>query len=80
MKKTLTIILVIASALLILDSVNFAHAVMLFLLAGVIPGTNILITPAETMMLCALIGGFVLSRTIIPSLSRSTSKKSLIKN
>lgn len=45
MKKALTILFLSLSAILILDSaLNAVHALMMFLLAGVIPGTNIAIS------------------------------------
>ncbi len=43
MKKTITIISLIGALLVILDSVQASHWFVLFFLAGVIPGTNILI-------------------------------------
>ncbi|TAL14574.1 hypothetical protein EPN95_02510 [Patescibacteria group bacterium] len=49
MKKAITIICVIGSLLLILDSMDAANSLLLFLFAGVIPGTNILISPIEMM-------------------------------
>jgi len=62
MKRTLITLLVIASMLLILDSINFSHALMMFLLAGVIPGTNIAIDGAQMLTLIALVVGFTLGR------------------
>jgi hypothetical protein len=62
MKKTITIIAIILSLLLILDSLNFAQAIMMFLLAGVIPGTNIAIDGARTLELFAVIAGFTVGR------------------
>lgn len=62
MKKTITIILTILSLLLILDSVNFSHALMMFLLAGVIPGTNIAIDGAQMLEFVALVAGFIVAR------------------
>ncbi len=65
MKKALTITFLGLSALLILDSMNFAHAIALFLLAGVIPGTNLTLSASFTMQLFALLFGFVVARTLI---------------
>lgn len=62
MKNTITIIAIILSLLLILDSFNFSHALMVFYLAGVIPGTNIAIGAAQMLELFALIGGFTVAR------------------
>lgn len=65
MKRTLITLLIIASLLLILDSINFSHALMMFLLAGVIPGTNIAIDGAQMLILIASIVGFTLGRLTV---------------
>lgn len=65
MKKALTITFLGLSALLILDSMNFAHALAMFLLAGVIPGTNFTLSASFTLQLFALLFGFVIARTLI---------------
>jgi len=70
MKKTITIILIILSLLFILDSFNFSHAMMMFLLAGVVPGTNVIIDGAQMLELFALITGFTVAR-ITANLFRS---------
>lgn len=49
MQKTVSIISLIGAALIILDSVSATHWVLLFFLAGVIPGTNLLIDPVDMM-------------------------------
>jgi hypothetical protein len=49
MKKAITIICLIGALLLILDSVHASHWLVLFFLAGVIPGTNILISATDTL-------------------------------
>lgn len=68
MKKTTTIILTSLSLLIILDSMNFSHAIMMFLLAGVIPGTNIAIDGALMLECIAFIAGFTLSRVVLFSI------------
>lgn len=62
MKKTLTIIFTSLSLLLILDSMNVGQAITMFLLAGVIPGTNIAISAATMLEFFALLIGFTLAR------------------
>jgi hypothetical protein len=62
MKKTFTIIFLSLSALLILDSMDMSHALAMFLLAGIVPGTNIVLTADYMLMLFALLLGFVLAR------------------
>jgi len=61
-KKTVTIIFIILSAVLILDSMDFAHALAMFLLAGIIPGTNIVISATVMLEFFALVIGFVIAR------------------
>lgn len=67
MKKNLAIIFTIFSALLILDSINFSQALMMFLLAGVIPGTSIVIDGAQMLEFCALVFGFIVARVMMYS-------------
>lgn len=65
MKKTITIICLALSLLLILDSLNFSQMVMMFLLAGVIPGTNIAIDGAGMLEFFALVSGFTVARVMM---------------
>lgn len=62
MKKTVAIIFTILSFILILDSMNAGHAVVMFFLAGIIPGTDISVSAEHMMQLCALLLGFVFAR------------------
>lgn len=62
MKKLLTIVFISLSAILILDSMNVGQAVTMFLLAGVIPGTNVALSGATMLELFALLIGFTLAR------------------
>jgi len=64
MKKLITIIMVILSLLLILDSFNFGHALMMFYLAGVIPGTNIALGAAQMLEFFAVVAGFTVARVM----------------
>jgi len=65
MKKAVTIICLSLSAILILDSVNAGHAVFMFFLAGVIPGTNMAISADSMLLSFTFLTGFTLSRIII---------------
>ena len=65
MKKTITIICITLSLLIILDSFNFAQALVMFLLAGVIPGTNIAIDGARMLEFFALLAGFTVARVMV---------------
>ncbi|MEP7204625.1 MAG: hypothetical protein ABI716_00330 [Candidatus Saccharibacteria bacterium] len=49
MKKNISIIGIIGSLFLILDSMGASHWVLLFVLAGVIPGTDIHISAIDMM-------------------------------
>jgi len=64
MKKALIITSLILSGILILDSMNFGHAVMMFLLAGQIPGTSIFISAKVMLEMFALASGFVVARVM----------------
>lgn len=62
MKKNIAIIFTFLSLLIILDSVNFGHALMMFLLAGVIPGTNITMNGEQMLEFTVLVAGFIFAR------------------
>jgi len=65
MKKTIAVTLTLLSLLLILDSFNFGHALMMFYLAGVIPGTNIAIDAARMLEFFAVVAGFIVARLTV---------------
>lgn len=62
MKKQLTLTLTILSALMILDGANAGHALVMFYLAGEVPGTNVILSPNTMMQIFALMIGFVVAR------------------
>ena len=62
MKKSITIICLSLSALLILDSMNIWHAIVMFYLAGAIPGTRSSLSAVTMMQVFALLIGFVIAR------------------
>ena len=64
MRKLIVIACLVLSSLIILDSMNAGHALVMFLLAGVIPGTTIAINAADMMDVFALLIGFVLARLL----------------
>lgn len=49
MKKTITILSTIGSLLIILDTMNLGHSIVLFLFVGQIPGTSLLLSPVDMM-------------------------------
>ncbi len=71
MKKALTILFLSLSAIIILDSLNAVHALMMFLLAGVIPGTNIAVSGDRMLEIFTLLTGFTLSRVTINLIRRA---------
>jgi len=62
MRKAIIITCLVLSGLMILDSMNAGSALMLLILTGVIPGTNIALSGQTMMGFFALLIGFVLSR------------------
>lgn len=69
MKKFAIFICLVGSLLIFLDSVNFGHVLLLLLFAGVIPGTNTVVSPIDMMAAAATaITVIVLRITVWPSL------------
>ncbi len=64
MKKTITLIFIFSSLVLILDSFDVSHALMMFYLVGIIPGTNISIDAARMLEFFALFTGFIFARIV----------------
>lgn len=62
MKKALTILFLSLSFVIILDVLNAGEAIFMFVLAGVIPGTNIAIDATRMLEAFTLLIGFTLSR------------------
>jgi hypothetical protein len=62
MKKALTILFLTLSIVIILDSLHASEAIMMFLLAGVIPGTHTALSGAQMLEFFTFLIGFTLSR------------------
>lgn len=62
MKKTITITSLILSAMLILDSMNAGSALVLFIIAGQIPGTQLSIDAGSMLFVLMLLSGIVAGR------------------
>lgn len=72
MKKAVITFCLIGSGLIILSSLNIMHSLTLFFLAGVIPGTNIALTPVEMMAASATAITIVVLRiTVWPRLAKA---------
>ncbi len=72
MRKAITVICTIGALLLILDSMNAANSLLLFVFAGVVPGTNILISPTAMMSLSAAAIVIVIFRLIVVPIFRDS--------
>lgn len=62
MKKTISLILIAASWVLILDTFNAGQTIVSFLLTGTIPGTPFTINASVMLAIYALAIGFTLAR------------------
>lgn len=59
MKKTISILCTIASLALICDASNLGHKLMMFLLAGIVPGTNIVFSGDQMLALISTLAGII---------------------
>lgn len=64
MKKTITTMSIVGSGLIIASSFDVTHSLVLFFLAGVIPGTDIILTPLEMMAASATAMTIVILRIV----------------
>lgn len=69
-KNVITTICLIGSALMILDTLNAGDALTYFLLAGVIPGTSIILNSTDLLMMYTIIFGFITARFMMAVLRR----------
>lgn len=65
MKKAVIIISLVGAALLILDSINATNSLLLFLFAGIVPGTNLLVSPVDMMAATATAVTIVILRVAL---------------
>jgi hypothetical protein len=65
MRKKVVILCLIGSLLIIADSINFAEMIMMFLFNGIIPGTNLSISPTIMLLLMFAAGFVVISKAKI---------------
>jgi hypothetical protein len=71
MKKNVTVICTAASLILIFDSIGMGYKIMAFLFAGIIPGTNIALTPIEMLILMTVLASAVIAQTgVVPMLRK----------
>jgi hypothetical protein len=70
-KKNISIACTIASLILILDSIGIWNMFMMFLFAGIIPGTNIALTPTQMLVLIIILTSIVITKTgVLPLLRK----------
>lgn len=62
MKRVIVVICLIGSGVLIVDSLQIPQALFMFLLAGVVPGTQIVLSGQQMLEFFVLLTGFVLAR------------------
>ena len=71
MRKSIITLCVIGSAILFLDTINFGQQLILFIFAGIVPGTNIVIAPIDMMAATATaITVIILRITVWPLVSQ----------
>ena len=72
MKKFFTVFFLVTSLLIILDSLHFGYGLMMFFFAGLIPGTNLQLTPEQMLILYITAMVFIVIR-LKPQLLRKFS-------
>ena len=73
MKKTIIILCLILSGLLILDSFHVGQAIVMFLLAGEIPGTSSSISAAVLLEVYLIAAGFICARLVVFAVRRAAA-------
>jgi hypothetical protein len=72
MKKTITVLCLVGSVLIILDTMNAAESLLLFLFTGIISGTTIRIPPIAMMAASAVAITIIILRLTVWSSLRSS--------
>jgi hypothetical protein len=84
MKKNITKFCLIASLLIILDSFRIWPALMEFLFIGIIPGTDIKLSPGIMLMLVSVATGTLIGSVfVLPQIRKyyfTNTKRILLKN
>lgn len=65
MRTTIITTCLILSSLIVLDGFNAGHALMMLLLAGVVPGTNIVLSGSTMLEIYMVLIGFTLARVTL---------------
>lgn len=75
MKKAIATTCLLGSLIIILMSVKAGDALFMFLMIGLIPGTDIVLSPVAMLEIIALVAGFSVSRLIMPRLVRRAPQR-----
>lgn len=73
MKKIIITLCLIGSTLLLLDNLNAANSLFLFLFAGIVPGTNILIPASAMLVATATVMSLIILRFIVWPMVRTSA-------
>ena len=71
MRKLIITLSMIGSAVIFLDTINFGQQMILFVFAGIVPGTNIVISPIDVMAATATAITVIILRITVWPLVRS---------
>ncbi len=71
MRKLIITLSIIGSAAIFLDTINFGQQMILFVFAGIVPGTNIVISPIDVMAATATAITVIILRITVWPLVRS---------
>lgn len=77
MRKAIIITSLILSSILILDTFSFGYALAMFFLAGVVPGTQLVVSADQMLSLYALLLGFVFARVSQHFIRAAMSRKAI---
>ncbi len=76
LQKTIITISLLGSLLILLDVINFSQSVMLFIFVGLVPGTNLVVSPTDMMAIMVIAGILVIGRSVIwPKYIKLASKQ-----
>lgn len=56
-KKVIVIACLAASLLIFLTTIDFVHGLIMFLMAGIIPGTSIILSGTQMLIIIAILSG-----------------------
>lgn len=73
MKRFFTVFFLVSGLLIVLDSIHFGYGLMMFFFAGLIPGTNLQLTPEQMLILYVIAMVFIVIR-LKPQLLRRLSQ------